>query len=257
MKHIDIRFYEELNDFLPVNRRKKLFGFSFSGNQSVKEIIGMLGVPHSEVDLILVNGEAVGFDFRPHDQDRISVYPVFESIDIAPMNRLRPIPLRKIKFILDVHLGRLAKYLRICGFDCYYKNLDDLDIILQSLKENRIILTKDKGLLKNKNVTHGYWVRGQQPRAQLLEVITRFDLFKRIKFLTRCLLCNNKLDKVPKDQVTHLIPTKTGTFYEDFYICGHCSKVYWQGSHYENMNELIKYLEDALKNVRQRKPPVK
>jgi uncharacterized protein len=127
------RFYEELNDFLPLEKRKRLFPFEFNGNPSVKDSIEVIGVPHCEVDLILVNSLFVGFSYKLKDEDSISVYPVFESIDITPSVHLRESPLRELKFITDVHLGKLAKYLRLCGFDTYYRtDLDDNEIIKQT-----------------------------------------------------------------------------------------------------------------------------
>ena len=204
----------------------------------------MIGVPHTEVDLILVNGVSVGFDYRIKNEDFVSVYPVFEALDVSKVNRLRPKPLRKTQFILDVHLGRLTKYLRICGFDCYYENLNDDEIIDCALSQKRIILTKDKGLLKDSRVTHGYWVRANDPRQQLVEVIARFDLVDKIRFLVRCLLCNCKLQKIAKDEIRNLVPEKTASYYDTFYFCEHCQKIYWEGSHYENMLMLI----DSIKN---------
>lgn len=241
MKKVTFRFYEELNDFLAKEHRKVTFTYQFNNNPRVIEVIEQLGVPHSGIDLILINGKSVGFDERLQDQDHIAVYPVFEAIDITAINKLRPKPLRQNKFILDVHLGRLAKYLRMCGFDCYYENLDDNEIIELALEQRRIILTKDKNLLKDKRVTHGYWVRATLPKKQLLEIIKRFDLANKIKFLTRCLLCNRKLKKVAQpEKLKSLIPPEALKFYKDFYLCEHCNKIYWEGSHYENMMELVR-----------------
>ena len=142
---INIRFYEELNDFLPEEKRKIRFVHHYIDRTSVKDLIESLGVPHAEVDLILVNGKSVGFDYLINDEDDISVYPVFESFDITDIQHLRPKPLREPKFICDVHLGKLARYLRMMGFDVYYYNdLTDEKIVSVSLKEKRAILTKDR-----------------------------------------------------------------------------------------------------------------
>ena len=165
---IHIRFYAELNDFLPQYQKKLSFKHTFNGNMSIKDMIESIGVPHTEVDLILVNGKSVYFTFRPKNQDQISVYPIFESMDITDINRLRPKPLRKTKFILDVHLGKLAKYLRMIGFDALYENnYNDPFIIKTAQTERRIILTRDLGILKNKLVTHGYFIRSIKPKEQL------------------------------------------------------------------------------------------
>lgn len=247
MKRAEFRFYEELNDFLPKQHRRVGFFHEFEGEPSVIELIEKLGVPHSAVDLILVNGEVVDFTYRIKDQDRVAVYPVFESIDISPINRLRPQALRKTSFILDVHLGRLTKYLRICGFDCYYANLEDNEIITLALQQERIILTKDRALLKDKRVTHGYWVRADEPKKQLLEIIKRFDLLDKINFLTRCLLCNHLLQKIAKEEVQDRVPTHTTDYYQNYFVCPHCNKIFWEGSHYKNMAELVEFIHDTLR----------
>jgi uncharacterized protein with PIN domain len=235
------RFYEELNDFLPSNKRKESFPFSFKGNPSVKNAIEELGVPHVEVDLILVNGNSVDFGYRLKNGDHVSVYPVFESLDISNVQRLRAKPLRDPKFILDVHLGRLSRYLRLCGFDAYFgKNLNDREIINISVIEQRIILTRDRNLLKTRAVTHGYWIRSSKPVEQLKEVLRRFDLDGSIHPFTRCLECNGCLKDVLREEVLDSLLPKTRIFYTDFKRCETCGRVYWEGSHYERMKKLIK-----------------
>ena len=169
---IQIRFYEELNDFLPPAQRKICFQHPLKQPGSIKDLIEALGVPHTEIDLILVNGHSVDFNYPVQDGDRISVYPVFESLDITPVTRLRPAPLRIIRFVLDTHLGRLAAYLRLFGFDTLYRNdYDDPTLADISVKQHRILLTRDKQLLMRKQISHGYYLRATQPRKQLLEVI--------------------------------------------------------------------------------------
>jgi uncharacterized protein with PIN domain len=162
-------------------------------------VIESLGVPHGEVDLILVNGESVDFSALLPDGARVSVYPVFEAIDIGPIARVRPEPLRETRFVLDVHLGRLAAYLRLLGFDASWRN-DYGDAILVQLSgaERRILLTRDRELLKRSSVTHGYWIRETQPSKQLVEVVRRFDLFRSAAPFRRCLRCNHLLEEVDK-----------------------------------------------------------
>jgi uncharacterized protein with PIN domain len=237
---VQFRFYEELNDFLPLVKKKISFPYTFNGNPSVKDAIEALGIPHVEVDLIIVNGISVGFSYKLRNNDQISVYPVFESLDISVINHLRPAPLRDLKFITDVHLGKLSKYLRLSGFDTTFKDdLADNEIISISLKEKRIILTRDKNLLKNKNVTHGYWVRSQKPDTQLKEVLQTFDLFKLARPFTRCLECNELVLEVPKSEILDGLKLKTKEFYSDFWKCPGCNRIYWKGSHYESMKKFI------------------
>ena len=234
------RFYEELNDFLPSKWKKQEFPYSFTGNPSVKDTVEAIGIPHVEIDLIVVNGVSVSFSHRVRNEDRISVYPAFESIDISPVTRLRSRPLRESRFIADVHLGKLTRYLRMCGFDTYYTpGISDNDIIDISLSSRRIILTRDRGLLKNKRVTHGYWVRSQNPQEQLREVILRLDLHGRIEPFTRCIECNQILEDVKKELVEDTLEMNTKKYYNEFRKCPGCGRIFWQGSHHENMGKLI------------------
>src|SRR6516164_651772 len=121
MNQAAIRFYAELNDFLPEERRNQTIMHTFGVSGSVKDTIEALGVPHTEVDLILANGQSVDFSYRVRNGDKISVYPEFEAIDVSLAIRLRPVPLRRACFVLDTHLGRLAGYLRMLGFDTVYR----------------------------------------------------------------------------------------------------------------------------------------
>jgi uncharacterized protein len=237
------RFYEELNDFLPLEKRKRLFSFEFSGNPSVKDSIEAIGVPHGEVDLVLVNSLSVGFSYKLKNEDSISVYPVFESIDITPTVHLRESPLRELKFIADVHLGKLTKYLRLCGYDTYYRtDLDDNEIIEQSLSGKRVILTRDREMLKNKKVTHGFWIRSQHPRTQFSEVIKRLDIRRPMALFTRCMECNGLLREVEKNEILDRLLPMTRRYYRKFRICYDCNRIYWNGSHYRNMKKEIKTL---------------
>lgn len=177
MKHATFRFYAELNDFLPPEMRFRGIRREFLDDASVKDMIEAFGVPHTGIDLILVNGESVDFSYVVRDADRVSVYPMFESFDIAPLLRVRPQPLREPRFVLDIHLGRLATYLRMLGFDTIYRNnSSDAELARISRDEHRTLLTRDVGLLKRGAITHGYYVRQTAPRKQLDEVLRRFDL---------------------------------------------------------------------------------
>lgn len=240
MKRIHLRFYEELNDFLPSEKKKIRFEHTFIDRTSVKDVIESLGVPHTEIDLIIVNEKSVDFNYIINDGDDISVYPVFESFDISDVQHLRPEPLRDPKFILDIHLGRLAKYMRMLGFDTLYRfNFSEEEIISVSLNEKRAILTRSSGLLKHKKITHGYRLRNTNPKKQLKEVIERFQLSGLIKELTRCLVCNSVIEKMDKSQVEDRLPDKVKEWHNKFYFCEKCNKVYWKGSHYLKMKEFI------------------
>lgn len=247
MAQATFRFYAELNDFLPPYRRQVPFVHRFNGRVSIKDMIESLGVPHTEVDLILVNGVSVDFHYLVRDGDRISVYPVFESFDITPLLRVRPRPLRQPRFVLDVHLGRLAAYLRLLGFDTLYTpDCDDATLAALSREERRTLLTRDRGLLKRRQVTHGYCVRTTNPREQVREVLRRFDLYRLIAPFSRCIRCNGLLQPVSKQAIADRLPPHVRDNQQDFRICTACGQVYWRGSHYDRMQALIAcWLEDA------------
>jgi len=238
-----IRFYEELNDFLPAPHRKRDIEYRFKGRPSVKHAIEAHHVPHTEVDLVLVNNMSVGFDHHIDHGDRVAVYPVFEGLDISPVTRLRPEPQRRTAFLLDVHLGKLARLLRTLGFDAAFSgSLDDSGIIRRALAEERIILTRDRRLLHARVITHGYCIRSQDPMKQVGEVLRRFDLHRKIRPFRRCLRCNGCLEDVTKAEVFNLLEPKTRLYYERFRRCGECGQVYWKGSHYAGLAEQVKQL---------------
>lgn len=240
---VQIRCYAELNDFLPAPRRYQAFDQRLHAERSVKDLLESVGVPHPEVDLILVNGESVDFDYRVRAGDRISAFPVFEAMDISPVTRLRPRPLRHTRFIADGHLGRLAAYLRMLGFDTRYRNdFDDPLLAGISVGERRILLTCDRQLLMRRIVTHGYFVRSRQPREQLDEVLARLDLYGAIRPFTRCMHCNGLLEPVAKAAIESSLPPRVRAAFNEFRRCPDCGKLYWKGSHYQRMHALVQLL---------------
>ena len=246
MHKIHFRFYEELNDFLPEEKRKVRFAHNYIDRASVKDVIESLGVPHTEVDMILVNSNPVGFDYLINEADDISVYPVFESLDISDVQHLRPKPLRNPKFIADVHLGRLTRYLRMIGFDVLYENnFEDDEIVKISLEEKRAILTKDRGILKRSEVSHGYWVRSSKVKEQVVEIVKRFDLKKLIKEFTRCIECNTMLKSISKQEIIGELPPKVSKSQTEFSRCTSCKKLYWKGTHHQRMLSFIKTIKSV------------
>ncbi|NDJ78871.1 MAG: Mut7-C ubiquitin/RNAse domain-containing protein [Chloroflexi bacterium] len=240
MSQARFRFYAELNHFLPNKRKQVEFTHTYSGRVSIKDMIESFGIPHTEIDLILVNGESVDFSYLVQHDDRISVYPVFESFDITPVIRLRPKPLRDPRFVLDVHLGRLASYLRMLGFDALFpENYDDPHLAHISAEQHRTLLTRDRGLLMRNKVTHGYYVRETNPRQQVIEVLRRFDLFGMVEPFKRCISCNGELQPVDKAAIIDRLPPSTAEHYDEFRQCSDCEKIYWRGSHYEKMRTFV------------------
>ncbi len=240
MHRATIRFYAELNDFLAPEQRARALEHRFYLPAPVKDVIEGFGVPHTEVDLILVNGESVDFRHPVQPGDRVSVYPMFESLDIKPVLRVRPAPLREPRFVLDGHLGRLARYLRMLGFDAEYRpKAEDAELAAVSSGEQRILLTRDRGLLKRSAVTHGYCVRETAPRQQLAEVVRRFDLAGAAKPFTRCIPCNGRLVEADREAARNRLPEGLGSRHERFHACEDCGRLYWEGSHHRRMKLLL------------------
>jgi uncharacterized protein len=230
------RFYAELNDHLPQEQQYKTLEKAFFTSSTVKDMIESFGVPHTEIDLIIANGQSVDFSYPVHPGDRIAVYPTFESFDIDPEQRLRPQPLRNPKFVLDVHLRKLAAYLRMLGFDAeYLRSTTDARLAQISASQHRILLTRDRGLLKHRAITHGYWVRETNSRGQIAEVMRRFNLARAIRPFTRCMACNGALEPVSIEQAQNLVPERSFERYKDFHRCEKCGRIYWKGSHYARM----------------------
>ncbi len=239
MPSVTVRFYEELNAFLPEEHRKRPFVVDAAPGSTTKAIIENLGIPHTEVDLLLVNGQSVDFSHRVEEGDYLSVYPMFESWDITDLSRVRAIPLREVRFALDVHLGKLARLLRMMGFDAAYgRDIDDEQIVRAARRERRIVLSRDRGLLKRRAVTHGYLVRSLQPRAQLAEVMRRFDLAGHVRLFERCMRCNVPLARVSRISVLDFLPPVVAETCTVFSRCPACGRVFWRGTHWERMQRV-------------------
>ncbi len=234
------RFYEELNDFLPETRRKCDFALEIDRARSVKDAIEACGVPHPEVDLILVDGASVDFAHVLRGGERVSVYPMFESLDITPVLRLRPRPLRDPRFVADGHLRSLARHLRMAGFDTLWDNAwDDDRIVATSLAEKRTILTRDKGMLRRKEVERGYFVRETRSEPQLREVVHALQLESILAPFIRCRECNALLEDAPRESVVDRLPPKVRGHYERFKRCPGCGRIYWEGTHYARMKAIV------------------
>jgi hypothetical protein len=247
MPAITIRFYQELNDFLPPERRQVSFRVEVPAHGTVKAAIEDLGVPHTEVDLVLADGQSVGFDHLLREGEAVSVYPVFESWDVAQVSRVRPEPLRVVRFVVDVHLGTLAGYLRMLGFDTVICGArGDEEIARLSRLERRILLTRDRGLLKRRIVTHGLLVRPLEPRAQLSQVVARFDLAGLVRraaggstgLFSRCMSCNSALAGVAREDVLAELPPGVAESCREFSRCTGCGKLFWRGTHWEGLTKL-------------------
>ncbi len=225
------RFYAELSHFLPSHRRDRAFSHNILGKASIKDTIESLGVPHTEVDRILVNDKKVDFSYILQNGDNCHIYPVS-----LQQNQ----PIYPVRFILDVHLGKLANQLRMLGFDTLYRNdYADEELADISSQENRILLTRDLGVLKRGIVNLGYYVRATNPEKQLTEVMQRFNLFNLINPFARCIHCNGLLAPVAKENIIDKLPQKVQENYQQFSQCPDCNQIFWQGTHFEKMQQFI------------------
>lgn len=236
MRDAVIRFYAELNDFLPPASRYHDCGVAVEPALTLGTLIERSGVPLGEVDLVLRNGEPVPFTAAVHEGDRVAVYPVFESFDISALQRLRGEPLRTPRFVLDVHLGKLASLLRMLGFDSLYQgDYRDEELVRISLEQRRALLSRDRALLAAPTLVRSYRVRSENPLEQTEEVLLRFDLCDCARPFTRCLRCNAALESVRAEAVAGRIPAGVRTTQSEFLRCPGCNRVYWHGTHVARM----------------------
>jgi len=238
----EFRFYGELNDFLPATARQATVRRTLDGSPSVKDAIEAIGVPHPEVALIVANGEPVTFGFRVRNGDRIAVFPPFRSIDLSAVtghNRAKAAD--AARFVVDGHLGRLAAYLRMCGFDTTCDSrAPDAKLARTSADEGRILLTRDRGLLKRSIVVRGYLVRADRAPEQLVEVLDRFDLASATRPFSRCLRCNGDLEPADRNTVQAAVPPRVFAEQAAFRRCAGCGAIYWRGSHHRRMERLVR-----------------
>ncbi|MEW6294055.1 MAG: Mut7-C RNAse domain-containing protein [Pseudomonadota bacterium] len=240
MANATFRFYEELNDFLAPQRRKREFSLPCAQAATVKHMIEALGVPHTEVEVILVNGASVGFDRLLRDGDRVAVYPRFEALDVTPLLRVRAQPLRETRFVADCHLGGLARLLRMAGFDTLFRNdFADPELAAISIGERRILLTRDRELLKLRGITHGCYVHALKPVRQFQEIVQRLELQDSFRPFSRCLECNTPLRPIDKPLIADRLPPAVREHQQHFLTCDHCRRIYWQGTHWQRMRSLL------------------
>ena len=240
------RLYASLNDFLPPAQRGHYLCYAFQGAPSVKDSIEAIGVPHPEVDLILINGTSADFCARLASGDQVSVFPRFHSFPVGECSRVRPPDLDEVRFILDVHLGRLAELLRLFGFDVEYENeAADEDLAQSSFHQNRVLLTRDRGLLKRSEVRYGYCVRSLDPQSQIVEILHRYHLWDAVQPFRRCMICNGVIEPVPREEVLDELLPGTRRAFEQFYRCDKCQKVYWRGSHVDELQAWIDSVLDC------------
>jgi len=238
-KTATFRFYGDLNDFLPTGRRQSDLSYRFWGRPAVKDAIEAIGVPHPEVFYLQCGTSAIGFGHTLCDGERVSVYP--HMPDAPPADGwLRPLMPDPPRFVLDGHLGQLARTLRMLGLDTRYQNdHDDATLARIAAADERILLTRDVGLLKRGRVTYGASVRATDPDEQIREVLRRYPLNDHLDPLTRCLRCNHMIEPVAEEAVADTLPPQTRRDFDRFFQCTGCAQVYWKGSHYERMQQFV------------------
>ncbi len=221
-------FHGRLNDFLQKGQREQPIIVHFKERQSVKHLAESLGVPHPEIGQIQVNDQDESPGRIPEDGDRVEIHPIEDGCDIEP------------RFLLDCHLGRLTAHLRMLGFDCLYQNdFDDRQMTDIAIQETRILLTRDRRLLMRRVIRHGYCLRSLDPLEQVNEIIHRYKLTDKIEPFHRCLRCNHPLQPVEKEVVIDRLERLTKQYFDEFHICPACDQIYWKGSHYDRMIQVV------------------
>jgi uncharacterized protein with PIN domain len=240
LQHLEayFRFHGDLEALVHEKFSRGKTGYHFQGSPGVKDVIEAMGVPHTEVDVILANGKSVTFEYQLKGLDDIQLFPPGANCAEKKRHHLCSKPIGSVAFIADVHLGSLARKLRLLGFDTLYQNdIDDRELIERGVFEDRVILTKDRGVLKHKRVNYGYLVRGLKLNTQVLEVLRRYDLYHQIHLFARCTVCNNFLEEVSKPVIAHLLKPNTKKYFDQFHLCKGCQRIYWKGSHFNQINE--------------------
>jgi len=249
MKTATFQFLNGLDDFLDISKRSKSsITVTFNWNQSVKHLIESFRIPHTEVGEIQVNGCCVEFSYIVQDGDSVRVSPSrFGNYNVSNSEELISL-MDKPRFIIDNHLGKLATYLRILGFDTLYRNdYQDKELAQVAQGETRILVTRDRGLLMRRTIQYGYCVRSLNPKEQLLEIIKRFDLDNKIQPFKRCLRCNECLEPISKKSIIDRLQPLTKKYYKEFHICPACGQIYWRGSHYKHMSMFLKKIFAEIK----------
>ena len=238
---VRLALHGDLDFFVRRGVRGRTIERTLSEKTSVKDAIEARGVPHPEVDLILVNGQPVDFQYCIASVAEIEVYPVGGSSTQFKNKRLQVAT--ALKFVADGHLGGLVRDLRLLGFDVAYDpQAEDRQLLLVMERETRALLTRDRRLLMHAIVTTGYCPRSQNADEQTVEVIRRFDLLGSIAPFTRCLRCNAPLQKVPKAEIIERLEPLTKIYYEQFRHCTGCGQIYWAGSHFAKLQKRLKQI---------------
>ena len=246
---IRLKFHGDLPFFLGTKTRRETVERALREKTSVKDVIESCGVPHPEVDLILVDGQPLDFHHTLRTDADVDVYPVGSSCTHFEKHRLQVSHITH--FIVDGHLGTLTRNLRLLGFDIAYdRKAHDQQLLSVMESENRALLTRDRRLLMHAVVQTGYSPRSQNAHEQTIEVVRRFDLFDLIAPFTRCLRCNASLQKVAKADVIEKLEPLTKIYYEEFRRCIGCGQIYWAGSHFSKLQERLEEIRAQFRGAK-------
>ncbi len=262
MISVKFKFYGNLNDHLPLRKRVGSYSADVTPRSSVKDAIQSQHIPWVEIDFLKVNGNAVPLTILLHENDEIEVWPKDYlpigdlPIGDSPISDSLILPYTNpISFLLDVHLGKLAGYMRLCGFDTAYFNYDigDSELVKQAAEENRVLLSCDRFLMMRKQLIWGYVVRNRDPKKQLVEVLEYFDLNDKTDPFRRCMSCNGELIKADESIIEQKAPPKVLKRFKDHLFlyreCILCKKLFWPGDHYVKMLHLLDEWNIEFKNI--------
>jgi uncharacterized protein len=238
---LTISFDPDLRTLLhPVQSACRFLQYPLNRKASIKDVIESLHVPHTEIGCMIVNNLPVDFSYIPKNGDTIIIQSQIPPVDPCHPHLLRPAPLLAIRFMVDVNVAKLGSLLRMTGFDCTYQpHLDDADIAISAVREGRILLSRDRNLLKRKLILHGHLVRTHFPYEQLNEVLNLYGLRHAVKPYSRCMKCNTLLYPISKRAVVHRLEPLTKKYFDTFYHCRGCDSIYWPGSHKSGMDEIL------------------
>ncbi|MFO7877638.1 MAG: Mut7-C RNAse domain-containing protein [Desulfovermiculus sp.] len=233
-------FHRELTEFLPASTTDGIIRYELNRRSSIKDIVESLGPPHTEIGKIRVHNQPVDFGFIPEPGQTIHLHPLLPPVNPCLPSLLRPHPLPELRFIVDVNVGKVAKLLRMLGLDAaFHFSWRDEQIADKADREGRIALSKDRGLLKRKQIMWGRLVRGHTPNEQFLDVMNFFEIHPPFAIFSRCLACNMTLEPVAKKDIEYRLKPKTRLYYHRFYLCPQCQRIYWRGSHYQRMQSWL------------------
>jgi uncharacterized protein len=235
---VEVRLCGDLVRFVPARLRNKDIRVAYDGTSSLGHVVESIGVPLTEVGALCIDGHTVPPAHRLAEGD---------VVEVDPVTRPQAVATSPPRFLLDVHLGALARWLRVLGVDTAYDtDADDEALVSHAVRERRVLLTKDRGLLRRRALPYAAYVRGSRVEAQLTDVLDRFE--PPLAPYTRCPVCNGTLTTVAKDEIAHLLEPGTRRSYDDYARCTQCRQIYWPGAHARRLDDVIRLARARVSN---------